>query len=328
MMSRIFLILLLLCGCAAAQVVAPVNLRADYSEKCLDLMWDSVPGATGYSVYTRPCTTAACALRRINKRLITSGTHFAYLWDLDSSERTPAIKGVEHHIAVTAVCSTATGVRESEPSTQIDNCYFEGFRNAARRATIERILAPGQRADTLPIALPATDKRRFIEFMETQGRLLCDIIRARLDAREVGGCEPIATILAQALLSDSIASLKAEGLFIKEFHAFVIVNIDRVEYVLDFAADQFLPDVAPVMVPRDRCFLNARGRLDTAGTPVYPIATLLPADQCRLSDGKQAAMYREIQQALQESLQNERANAQKRERSSVRTHERTKKPNR
>jgi hypothetical protein len=326
MKSGLVPILLCLCGCAAAQLGAPVNLRADYSEKCLDLVWDSVPGATGYNVYTRPCTTAACVPRRVNKRLITSGTHFAYLWDLDSSERTPAIKGVEHHLAVTAVCSTATGVRESEPSLPIDNCYFEGFRNATRSGVIERILATTQRADTLPIALPATDKRRFIAFMEMQGRLLSGIIQARLDAREVGGCEPIATILAQALLADSIPSVKAEGLFIKEFHAFVIVNIDRVEYVLDFAADQFVPDVAPVMVPRDRCFLNARGRLDTAGTPVYPIATLLPADQCRLSDGKQAAMYREIQQALQESLQNERANAQKREHSSVRTHERTKKP--
>jgi hypothetical protein len=318
MMARIFPIVLCLCGCAAAQVGAPVNLRAEYSEKCLDLMWDSVPGATGYNVYTRPCTTAACMPRRVNRRLITSGTHFAYLWDLDSSERTPAIKGVEHHIAVAAVCSTATGVRESAPSRQIDNCYFEGFKNATRRVIIERILTTTQRADTLPIALPATDKKRFIAFMETEGRLLCRIIQSRLDAREVGGCEPIATILAQALLADSIASVKAEGLFIKEFHAFVIVNIDHVEYVLDFAADQFLPRVAPVMVPRDRCFLNARGRLDTAGTPVYAIATLLPADQCKLSDSKQAVVYREIKQALEESIQNERASAQIRERTNAR----------
>jgi len=37
---------------------------------------------------------------------------------------------------------------------------------------------------------------------------------------------------------------------------------------MDYAADQFLPDVSPVIFPRDFSFLGENGRLAKAGKPV------------------------------------------------------------
>jgi len=276
----------------------PVHLRADYREKSIELFWDSVPGAAGYNLYTRPCVAKNCLPRKINARLITSGTRFSYIWDIDSGSREYAIKGVEHHLSVAAVCSTRTGLHEGVRSREIDNCYFRGYQNARSATAIGGILARSQSAPLLPVDQHPLKKTEFISFMQSSGVLLDSLVGALLDPREVGGCAPVSTVLVLLLRQKGLYAYKIDGTFIKEFHAFAIVNIEGVEYVLDFTANQFVPRVAPVLIPRDRCFLDSLGRLSSRGTPLYQPAKIYAPDQCSLSDGKEAEVYRRILDAV------------------------------
>jgi hypothetical protein len=278
-------------SCAAR----PANLRAAFTESSIDLSWDSVPGASGYNLYTGTRDDSITAdFRKINRNIITSGTRYTYLWDVIDGKHVPGIKGIEHHIAVAAACTTGGTVRESRLSNRIDNRYFDGFSRISSRNAVDKVLQKSQRLPHIPFTMATATSRQFVDFLQGQGAILDSLLRSSIDPQEVGGCSPIATITVQLLHDAGIEACKAEGVFIKEYHAFVVVTIDSVEYVLDLSANQFVPDVTPVLVPRDLCFLGDAGRLGSSGVPVYVISRIYAWDQSTLADTKESRPYREI----------------------------------
>jgi hypothetical protein len=271
----------------------PASVRAAYAEKSIDIAWDSVPGAAGYHVYTGAEAGLPIAKRRrLNQQLITSGTHFTYIWDVNAGQRVRGVKGYRHHLVVTSVAVDDGVEVESGPSAEIDNCYFEGFDRADTRTGIERVLRPKQQTERLPVERHGNSRSAFVAFMTGPGARLQALVRDTIDPREVGACSPLATVLVQLMLTSGLRAWKVEGTFIREYHAFVVIEVDSVEYVVDFAADQFIPDVSPVVVPRDWCFLGPNGRFAEAGEPVYAVSRVYAPEQSSLVDGAGTDVYR------------------------------------
>jgi hypothetical protein len=150
----------------SAELKPPRNIKMVYNEKSLELFWDSVPGASGYNIYSSPVADAnRKKRRRVNLKLITSGPHFVYIWNFEKGKRVRKIKGYEHHLCVTAVCSTGGKEVESAFSREVDNCYFEGYRNVDSMEKIQGILRKKQRTPFLPVEKHVIPKKDFIQFM-------------------------------------------------------------------------------------------------------------------------------------------------------------------
>ena len=272
---------------------APVNVRATFAEKSIDIAWDSVPGVAGYNVYTGAQAGLPLAQRRrLNQQVITSGPHFTYIWDISQGQRVRGVKGYRHHLVVTSVFAADSAEVESGPSAEIDNCYFGGFDRADTKSALERILRPGQKVERLPVERHSNTRKAFVSFMTGTGARLQALVRDTIDPREVGACSPLATVLVQLMLKSGLTAWKVEGTFIKEYHAFVVVEVDSVEYVVDIAADQFVPDVSPVVVPRDWCFLGPAGRFAEDGQPVYVVSKVYAPDKSSLVESPVAGVYR------------------------------------
>lgn len=277
----------------------PDSISVIYSEKALDLTWSTVAGAHGYNIYTAPEPGLPKAKRRrVNTALITSGTHFTYIWDVNGKERTRAIKGKRHYLAVSAVTIEDSIQVEGPLSHEIDNDYFEGYERVVRKAQLEKILRKGQTAEHLPVEQKRNRKDAFIAFMTGPCAYLQKVARDTIDFREIGACAPLTTVLVKLMLDQGLHAWKVEGTFIKEFHSFAVVPVDRVEYVIDVTADQFVPGVGPVVLPRDYCFLNEKGRFDTKGTPVYRIGKVYDPGSSELIDGEAGDLFRHLLQAV------------------------------
>ncbi len=284
-------------------LAAPQNVRAVFTEKSIDLTWDSVPGATGYHVYTSaepgvPLTER----RRVNQLLVTSGTHFTYIWDISNGQRVRGVKGYRHCIVLTSVARQGSAETQSAPSQEISNCYFEGFSRIETRAAVEKVLRDRQQTARLPVKEDDVERESFVACMTGPVAELQRLVRDTIDPLETGACAPLSTVLVQLLLDCGINAWKVEGTFIKEYHSFVIVAVDGVEYVLDVAADQFVPDVAPVVVPRDLCFLDEDGRLAERGTPVYTVGKVYSAGNSQIVEGEQGDLYRWLLAQTRENL--------------------------
>lgn len=287
--------ILLLFAIAPGEISPPANIQVIYSEKSLDMWWDSVPNASGYNIYTVNFKKTKPAQRqKINQKLITSGTHFTFFGESKNGETNRKMKGYEYHLAITTVCSLGGKEKESVFSEVVDNCYFEGFRNIDCRSKIEKILASTQQTPYLPAAKKVNSRENFIQFMEGPGQLLRKLVKDSINPLQEGGCAPVSTILVKLMDKWGLSAYKIKGLFIKEFHTFVIINIDGVEYILDFTADQFVPNVSPVFFPRDYSHLNGNGKLSADGKPVYQIEKIYSPDQTELAEGKTSQVYRNI----------------------------------
>ena len=287
----IFIVAPLLYG----KVLPPTNINIDYTETTLDITWDTVPGATGYNIYTgRSADIPKKDKIKVNQKLITSGPHFAYIWHFENGKKVRKIKGYTHYISVASVLSIKGKNYESALSEEINNCYFDGFKHVDSRNAILNIFQKSQKETFLPVKKIGNRKEDFIQFMEGPGKKLNALIKKHVDPKETGGCEPVSTILVKILKKFRLHAYRIEGHFIKEFHTFVIINIDNVEYILDFTADQFIPDVTPVIIPRDFCHLNEKGKLSKTGIPVYSIAKIYNADQTELTKDKSADIYKKI----------------------------------
>ena len=277
------------------EVLPPSNVQITFSETSFDITWDSVPCAIGYNVYTSNTPNKSKKKKiKVNQKLITSGTHFAYIWHFEKGEKVRKIKGYEHHISITSAFSINGKNHESDLSKEKNNCYFDGFKQINSRKAIQKILTASQKTPLIPIKKYRNRKEKFITFMEGPGKRLTTLINKHIDPKETGGCEPVSTILVKILKDFGLHAYKIEGNFIKEFHTFAVINIDNVEYILDFTADQFIPNTLPVMIPRDFCHLNEKGKLSLTGSPVYSIAKIFNPDHIRLSKDKSADIYREI----------------------------------
>jgi hypothetical protein len=268
----------------------PSNIKASFAETSIDIDWDSIPQAVGYNVYNHE--------RKINAVQIKSGTHFTYIWDRENGEHVRKIKGYEHSISITSLFEIDGKIQESVQSKKIDNLYFEGYRNVILGSDIKKILQKKQQQKKLPVNTPENSAKNFIRFMETTGKKLHTEISKNINPLESGGCAPVSTVLVKLLQKNGLTAVKAEGVFIKEFHAFVIINIEGVEYVLDFTADQFVPAVSPVFIPRDFCFLGENARLSKTGLPIYQISRIYSADNVSLTDSEDAEIYKQMLDSL------------------------------
>jgi len=273
----------------------PSNFRIIYSEQALDLFWDSVPQAVGYHIYSaeRPNQPLANK-RRINPSMITSGPHFTYIWDVDNTIRERKIKGYGHYISITSLFLVQDSLVESAPSQERDDDYFRGF---SQINTSEKLNNCFLTAHHSPLLLPNSfqnKKAAFISFMDGPGRLLDSLIGTEIDPHQVGGCAPISTLLLSLLNDFNLIAYRAEGSFIHEYHSFNLINIEGIEYIIDFSSDQFIPKSQPVFFPRVQSFLNQDGKLDTVGQPIYTIARLYSPEQSTLSDNKDADIYKSI----------------------------------
>lgn len=285
----------LLFTAAAEKCKAPENFYILYSETLLDLHWDPVPAVAGYNIYTSDKPNLPRARKKkVNNKLVTSGPHFSYLWDVENRKRVRRIKGYVHYITITAVCSLNGKESESGFSKEIDNNYFADFRNIDTKKEIIKTFINVQKTPFLPVKKVKNKRGQFIKFMEGPGRKLHEQIQKHIDPRRTGGCAPVSTILVKLMKEWGLEAYRIEGSFIKEFHTFVIINIGGNEYILDFTADQFVPGVTPVFFPRDYAHINDNGKLSRSGTPVYKIGKIYTAEQTKLSGRKQAELYKKI----------------------------------
>ena len=261
----------------------------------LDINWTPLPCAVGYNIYSRSSKKSIKERRKINKNFITSGNHFAFIWEFKNGKRKKSIKGYEHIISIEAICSTET---RHIFSPERDNLYFEGFRNIIDSSSVKKILVSSQKKSPLSDSIVVNSSQEFISFMETIGRYLHKIVSDSINPLEIGGCAPITTIVIKTLKAAGLTAYKAEGLFIKEYHSFVIINLDNCEYILDFTADQFIPNVSPVLIPRDFCNLNEHGKLSKIGKPIYKIGKLYKEEDIFLKQTENGQIYNSIKNSI------------------------------
>ena len=233
-------------------------------------------------------------MEKINRKLITSGPRFVFIWRFNNGHREKTIKGYHHYISVTAVFDLNGDTCESELSTEVSNNYFDGFAKMTSEERINKILLTEQHSSQLPIEYKSNHLDNFISFMTGPGRYLTEIIRDSLNFQDVGACAPISTIALQLLNLWGLDALKAEGSFIEQFHTFIIIKVENVDYVLDFTADQFVPGVSPVIIPRDFCYIRKNGRLDTVGKEIYRIAKLSTPESTKLKNTRKSRIYHQI----------------------------------
>ncbi len=282
----------------------PSNLKIIYGEQSLDLTWDVIPDAKGYNIYTASSPGLSMSKKRkINQTLITSGSHFTYIWDYEDGKRERKIKGRLHYLSVTAVYEKKGRVVESKPCPEMDDFYFNGFSNIDSIDKITRILKHVQISPPLPIEAHINKAQDFINFMVTKGRNLLDETKSKIDPLQVGACAPVSTILIKLLQEDGLYANRIEGNFINEYHTFVMINLDSVEYVVDFTADQFTPGVIPVIFPRDMSHLDANGKLSAEGRDIYLIGKIYSPEQSDLADNDIAQLYREIYNKVSDKKQ-------------------------
>ncbi|MFH0919696.1 MAG: hypothetical protein V1913_04990 [Fibrobacterota bacterium] len=305
-MSGLTLRLLLLFSASiavAAKLPVPANLRILYAEQSLELTWDSLPNVDGYHIYdslvlpgvkNRPV--------RVNSTLITSGPRFTYIWVIEGGKRLRIIKGYEHHISVTAVFTEKGVPKESARSKSADNRYFEKFGRMESRERLGSVLAAVQTTPFLPVEQKINTRAAFIAFMTGPGRVLMKKLKETVDPLKSGACAPVSTVLVNLLQESGLYAYRIEGAFIQEYHTFVALNVDNVEYILDFTADQFVPNASPVVLPRDFAFLNSVGRLAKSGMPVYRAEKIYSPEQSKLTDGKEAAEFRTLYEAVLQEI--------------------------
>ena len=292
----ILVLIFLAMNLSAAEPVlpAPENVKIIWSEQSLDISWDSVPGAAAYQIYT--AERAGLPLkqkRRVNLQPITSGTHFTYLWDVIKGKHERRIKGYRHCISVTALRDTAQRTREGRPSREFCTEYFDGVAGMTDSAALASVLKEGPAvklcvtADTIQ-----NSAETFLRFMTGTGTLLAAELKSKINPREQGACVPVSAVAVQLMQQHGLTAFRVEGRFIREFHSFVVLNVAGTEFVVDFAADQFLPSSAPVVLPVGRCFITPEGKNGTAGTPVYQVGKVFSAAQSGLSDKKETEIFK------------------------------------
>jgi hypothetical protein len=272
----------------------PQNVWIEYTEQNLIINWDSVASAVGYNVYRSSVKNANKEdMEKLNQKLITSGPRFVFIWRFDNGKRERSVKGDHHIISVTSVFDLKGDTVESALSKEVSNNYFDGFDNMISKKRIKKILQDEQKSNYLPVQSVSNKKKSFIKFMTGPGSFLTKVLRDSLNFQEIGACVPVSTIALKLLTHWGLHAMIAEGVFIEEFHTFLVINIENVEYILDFTADQFVPEVSPVIVPRDLCFINRNGTLDNAGIPLYRIEKVFPGSS-ELSNTKKSRIYHKI----------------------------------
>jgi hypothetical protein len=274
-------------------------VSAVFSEDMITLSWPDVPDAAAYNVYADlgkgPC--------KANFAAVHSRNRFSFLWMESDGRKERVVKGNRVLLYIvplfTKGTKTDTPLVEGFRSCGVANSYFAGFSNVIDSAGCDRILRPGQTSQKILGRAPQTTRKAFCGMY---GRLAPDVntlYRSKIDPKDEGACVPFSTVVAKYFTAGGVPCYRAQGMFIGAFHSFNIVMIDNVEYILDFTADQFVPGSAPVLMPRDWCFVDSCGNPTGAPhgtfTKMYRIETVFASGQITFTDTPKA---REYQRAL------------------------------
>lgn len=278
---------------------APTELKVDFTEKIYTISWKPVDGAYGYNVYTAENAGLTKDKKiKINKKLIRSRNKYVYMWHFENGEKVRKVKGYRHYISVTAVFKKDDGTLvESAQSREKHNLYFGKFGNVINGDKIKNVLVQNQRSEKLPVTIKPTTVEKLTQFCNSDGFKYLQSIHKNIDAQKIGGCVPIATVLTKLLIENGIDAYRVDGKLIRQFHSFVIINVEGNEYVFDFSADQFYPGAAPVLMPRDYCSIMNPSSKD-GSSQMYQIGKIYNADAIGLANNKRSAVYKKIYLAV------------------------------
>lgn len=278
-------------------------VAAQFSEEMITISWSVVDSAAAYNVYADLGSGPAV---RANFSPIRTRTRFGFLWIESEGKKERVVKGKNVRLYVVPLFARIntpdTVYSEGARSCTVVNSYFTGFSNILDSAGCQRLLR--QRQSTQKI-LPRAAQTTAKSFCGNYGRLAPDInalYRSKIDPEDEGACVPFSTMVAKYFTMKGIPCYRAQGEFIGAFHSFNIVVIDKVEYILDFTADQFVPGSAPVFMPRDWCFVDSCGSPTMAPrgtfTKLYRIETVYASDQVTFTGTPKARQYQRALDSL------------------------------
>ena len=279
------------------------NLRARFTETMITLQWDSIPGAAAYDVYADYGT----GMRKANFKPVVIRPQYSLLWIKEGDEKKRIVKGYRLALQVVPLKALISGADTSYAdlpmrSIIIKNSYLHSYDSVLTGAQCASILRKKQKTPRLPGALPQSTRQRFIAGYPVVAQTIATIYAQLIDPRDEGACVPFSTLVSKYFTARGIPCFRASGQFIEQFHNFNVVIIDSVEYVLDFTADQFIPGSAPVLIPRDCCYIDSLGRPTEKpavdSTRFYIFDRLYAADQISFSETATAVKYQRILDSL------------------------------
>jgi hypothetical protein len=286
----------------SAAAAGSFPLAAVFSEDMITLSWADVPGAAAYNVYA----DLGRGPVKANFSEIRTRNRFGFLWIESDGKKERVVKGNRVRLYVVPLFVKEripdTILAEGGPSRGVVNSYFAGFSQVLDAGGCNRILRLRQATERiLPRAAQTTHKT----FCGCYGRLAPDIdalYKSKIDPKDEGACVPFSTMVAKYFSAKGVPCYRAQGMFIGAFHSFNIVVVDSVEYVLDFTANQFVPESAPVFMPRDWCFIDSCG--SPTGVPrgtftkMYCVETVYASDQIAFTDTPKARQYQRLLDSL------------------------------
>jgi hypothetical protein len=298
--------ILLLIACAtmasqranAASCAFPV--AAQFTEDMITLSWGDVRDAHAYNVY------ADCGngFVKANFAPIAVRNRFSFLWIDSAGKKERVVKGNRVTCRVVPLLASVsskndTVFSEGPAGCSVQNDYFRGFSGVLSDSAFSKILEPRQRCKKIFATAVSVAGAAFRAGYARPARSVFALYKSRIDPKDEGACVPFSTIVAKYFTKRGITCYRAQGLFVGSFHSFNLVVVDSVEYILDFTADQYVPQSSPVFMPRDYCFADSCGAPTShpAGTftAFYRIDKVFTADQIAFAETPKA---REYQQAL------------------------------
>ncbi len=298
------LILLVVLACHAGDTaLCRFPVAAQFTEDMITLSWGNVAGAAAYNVYADYGT----GFSKANFAPIASRNRFSLLWMGSQGARARVVKGNRVVCRVVPLFAKTspkdTAFVEGEASCSVRNDYFRGFAGVLCDTACAKVLETRQRVKKIYPAAVSVERATFCSRYARLARDIYTIYKSKVDPKDEGACVPFSTLVAKYFTKRGIACYRVQGLFIGAFHSFDVVVVDSVEYVLDFTADQYVPNSSPVFMPRDYCFADSCGeptaRPGGISTAFYRAERIFTPDQVTFTETPKARAYQQLLDSLE-----------------------------
>jgi len=299
-----FLMVIHFCVClsARAKPACDFPIAATFSEDMITVIWPNVKNAVFYNVYAN----WGKGFEKVNFSPVRTRNRYTLIWAENEGKKERIVKGNSVSMVVAPVFANSkrrdTTFVVGAQSCPISNAYFTGFSQVLDSFACSKIIIARQ---TFPLILPhgvQTTRNSFVAHYGDCAKAIYTLYKATIDPHDEGACVPFSTLVSKYFSSKGIPCYRAQGTFMGMFHSFNIVVVDSVEYILDFTANQFVPESAPVFMPRDMCFADSCGmptnRPHGNFTGMYHIETVFSSDQITFTDTPKARQYQEILDSL------------------------------
>jgi hypothetical protein len=304
--SRILFAVIFTCFMGFGAIEAPCrfSVAAEFTEETIALSWSNCPGAAGYNVYA----DYGHGFSKANFSPVTSRNRFTLLWLEVNGVKERVVKGnsVECRIVplVLRITKKDTTYVEGPTGCNVKNDFFRGFSNILSDSGCVGIIEDRQITPKIFPAAVSVSRAVFCSLYTRMASNIHTVYKTKIDPKDQGACVPFSTMVSHYFTYKGIRCYRAQGTFIGRFHSFNLVVIDSTEYILDFTADQFLPNSSPVFIPRDYCFVDSSGsptrRPGGIFTRIYNIDKVFSADQIAFTGTSMAKEYQRILDALKE----------------------------